>query len=114
MERISKNWDVLSFLGALIGGIISGLFTYLGVIVSNRKSEKDRFLDTYDIKKTALEDAIFEIKLNFVNIQHLEPYNRIVALCEKLTLIKDIIGRLKEKVGGTSIRGLLTSIWIMF
>lgn len=53
---------ISGYYGAIFGGIISGLFTFLGVWLTLKGQKRDNFIDSFPIKVKAIDDIIEGLK----------------------------------------------------
>lgn len=89
-----------SYIGSIIGGLISGGLTLAGVLLTIRKTDKDRFNETYNNQKILIDEAIQNIKRTVINLglESHDPMIIINSLKQISAGISEDIDRLKGTI----------------
>ncbi|MBT2764094.1 hypothetical protein [Paenibacillus sp. ISL-20] len=60
----SNIW--IGFFGSYFGGVISGLFTLIGVLMAIKREQMNKTLDDFGIKARMLDELMHEIDINLL------------------------------------------------
>ena len=104
---ITNGNDVawLGFFGSYLGGIIGGSLTLIGVLLTFKKQDANRFIETYFLKRAILEEYKEEVRELIKLIKEVRmtgsdenmKYTSVGVSRDALVIINNI----KKQVGGT-------------
>lgn len=99
---------ISSYYGSLFSGIIGGVFTYGAVYLGFYKNDKDKFLDTYDVKVFVLKENLELLGREFLNQLAILPNtsSKLKYYYERIDLLNEIYNNVKFVVGVQSARSI--------
>jgi hypothetical protein len=103
---------IIGFIGAIIGGTISGILTLLGVKMTLDYYKEDKFNEEFRRKSYFLDTSIKILKKEFINVHLLDNIEYQLELYENKTdILQEIVENFRKDFVSNTILDLYLTIY---